>query len=691
MSAHDLSPLPAEAALRLLGLGLSVIPIHSPRMPLPKNKEPESAGKSPLIAWKPYQKRLPTEAEIRAWWAQWPGANVGVITGAISGVIVVDVDGPEGQQTLRQLNPVPVTWRSTTGRGEHVWFKHPGFEVKNFAKKAPGLDFRGDGGYVVAPGSRHSNGGEYRWTIAPEQTELSAPPPWLLNLIGQPASRGDGAGDSAARWWLKKLQGVPKTQRHDTALQIAGHYLGVGWKPEEVEAILLGFAAQCSPPHDAADIRRIVKDLAEADRAGVEARAVPVEKRWPELAPEALYGLAGDFVRLVEPHTEAAPVALLMHFLVMVGNAIGRGAHMVAEATLHHPNLYVCLVGVTAKSRKGSSEAQTRARMRAVDHGWETTRVVSGLSSGEGLIWQVRDPIEKQERSKAKGEVPYETVIVDEGESDKRLTVIEPEFASTLRVMAREGSTLSAIVREAWDRGTLRALTKNSPARATDAHISIIGHVTRDELMRYMDRTEMGNGFANRFLWVCAKRAQELPEGGAIQDVNFGPFTSRLKEAIDFARKVGTGELVRDAQARGRWRSEYGSLSAGRPGLLGAATSRAEAQVLRLSLLYALLDQSREICLPHLEAALAVWRYCDASAHYIFGDALGDPDADEALALLRAHSAGMTRTELYNAFGRNRPAHRIDRALRVLLELALVRVEEQATGGRPAERWVAVK
>ncbi len=410
---------------------------------------------------------------------------------------------------------------------------------------------------------------------------------------------------------------------------------------------------------------------------------------WPDLDARALYGLAGDFVRLVAPHTEADPVSLLIHFLVMFGNVINRGPHMVVEEIPHHTNLYACFVGVTSKSRKGSSEAQTRARVRAADEHWERTRVVSGLSSGEGLIWQVRDPIEKQERVGGKGAVHYETVIADEGETDKRLTVIEPEFASTLRIMAREGNTLSPIIRQAWDRGALRSLTKNSPARATDAHISIIGHITRDELIRYLDRTEMGNGFANRFLWACVKRAQELPEGGAIGEVNLARFTRQLKEAIDFARKLGDSALVRDEQARERWRAEYGPLSAGRPGLLGAVTSRAEAQVLRISLNYALLDQSREIRLPHLEAALAVWRYCDASAAWIFGDSLGDPDADEVLALLQTKPGGVTRTEISNAFGRNLPAYRIDRALKVLLELARVRMEQQPTGGRSAQRWVA--
>ena len=92
----------------------------------------------------------------------------------------------------------------------------------------------------------------------------------------------------------------------------------------------------------------------------------------------------------------------------------------------------------------------------------------------------MRDRIEKLERDKRTKE--HETVVIDEGVADKRLLVIEPEFASTLRVMAREGNTLSPLIRQAWDTGNLRAMTKNSPARATDALTSIISHVT-DELI----------------------------------------------------------------------------------------------------------------------------------------------------------------------------------------------------------------
>src|SRR5262245_11746274 len=117
-------------ALMLRESGFSVIPLHAPGMPLPEGFTDGEAGKGPLIAWKGYQKRPATEDEVCQWWARWPHANIGVVTGAVSGVFVLDVDRSEGLHTLKSLPPVPETWRSATGRGQHVWFRHPGRRVR---------------------------------------------------------------------------------------------------------------------------------------------------------------------------------------------------------------------------------------------------------------------------------------------------------------------------------------------------------------------------------------------------------------------------------------------------------------------------------------------------------------------------------------------------------------------------------
>ena len=159
--------------------------------------------------------------------------------------------------------------------------------------------------------------------------------------------------------------------------------------------------------------------------------------------------------------------------------------------------------------------------------------------------------------------------------------------------MRREGNTLSPVIRQSWDQGDLNIVTKNSPARATGAHISIIGHITRDELTRNLDRTEAGNGFANRFIWLCVKRSKALPEGGNIRQVDLRAITERLVQAVSFGREAG--EIKRDEGASEIWKKVYAGLSEGKPGLWGAVTGRAEAQVIRLASMFAILDKSNLI------------------------------------------------------------------------------------------------
>src|SRR5262249_41459352 len=161
------------------------------------------------------------------------------------------------------------------------------------------------------------------------------------------------------------------------------------------------------------------------------------------------------------PHTEADSAAVLIQFLVAFGNLIGRLAHFVAEADRHFTNMFAVVVGRTAKGRKGTSLGQVSRVLGAVDPAWSSTRMMSGAASGEGLIWAVRDEHRERVAIRDKGRVvDYEEVITDQGEKDKRLLVAEPEFARLLQVTERETNTLSAVIRQSWDTGNLRILTK---------------------------------------------------------------------------------------------------------------------------------------------------------------------------------------------------------------------------------------
>lgn len=407
--------------------------------------------------------------------------------------------------------------------------------------------------------------------------------------------------------------------------------------------------------------------------------------RWPVIDPAAFYGLAGDLVKTIEPHSEADPIALLLQFLTMAGNVIGHEPYYQVESDRHHANLNITLVGESAKGRKGTSLGRVRAVVKVADQNWADDRLKGGLSSGEGLINEVRDPVR---RWNAQAEA-FETA--DPGVDDKRLMVVEAELAGMLSVMERPGNNLSPQVRRAWDGDKLTVLTKNSPLCATGSHISIIGHITVDELRTRLTRTDIANGFANRFLFACIKRSKKLPFGGTMSDSEVQMLGECLGDVISRVRTFG--RMLLTAAAAEKWAEVYGDLSEGKPGLLGAVTARAEAQTIRLALIYALLDGHHEVDEPHLRAALAVWKYCEASAAYIFGDALGDSLADDILQKLRQAAAqGLTRTEIRDAFDRNKPAAQINAALQLLLTNGRARVERRssgAAGGRPSEHWFA--
>ena len=427
------------------------------------------------------------------------------------------------------------------------------------------------------------------------------------------------------------------------------------------------------------------RDLQVRARIGASAEShggagIANDPRWPELDDKALHGLAGEVVLGMLPHTEADKVALLASLLAACSNAMGRGAHKRINADRHYLNLYVGLAGETSKARKGMSWNQVSDLLRTADPFWAEDRIMGGLSSGEGLIYAVRDP-------RLSEDADGNPVVIDAGAEDKRLMIVEGEFAGPLRAMTREGNTLSVLLRQGWDGVKLATLTKNSPLKATDAHISIIGHITRTELLRLLSETEAHNGFANRFLWLVVRRSKALPFGGNWNTDDAASLVQRIKDAVEFGRvhrQIDWGQSAREP-----WIEVYEKLSEGKPGLFGAATSRAEAQVVRLAALYAVMDQQAAIHRTHLEAALALWRYAEASALYIFGDATGDAVADRIMQALRANPGGLTRTQIRDLFGRNQSAERIDQALTLLQRAGRVRKTEERTGGRPSERWFA--
>ena len=172
-------------------------------------------------------------------------------------------------------------------------------------------------------------------------------------------------------------------------------------------------------------------------------------------------------------------------------------------------------------------------------------------------------------------------------------------------------------------------------------------------------------------------------------DEGLNRVVTRLHRAIEFASAVG--RMTLDKAARALWQQVYQRLSEGRAGLFGAITARAEAQVLRLAIIYSLLDLSDTVRVEHLRAALAMWDYCDRSARWIFHTVTGDRDADKILpALQKAGTKGMTATAIaVQIFSKHIRAERLREALSLLQRLGLAEPKTESTGGAPRTTWIS--
>ncbi|HXN20162.1 MAG TPA: bifunctional DNA primase/polymerase [Candidatus Binatus sp.] len=628
-----------EAAQTLTARGYSVTPVRY-------------RSKAPIL---PGWQKLPplTHEQLPQYFSN--GSNIGLRTGIPPHFLAdVDLDCPEAVTVaglIRGPETGRVFGRDSNPKSHFLFAIGAPFETRKFA--APGskktiLELRGAPLQTVIPPSVHPSGEQIAWV--------------------READFGRSTETDLRRFCCKvavavslSLKWPPEGQRHDGVFAISGVFHRAGLTLD-VAIELVSAAAQVAGDKKVRERERAVRNTYKRLDGGNPATGIPsavklfgektisfvivwladicppptpaivaagpTAPEWPEpMEPEAFIGIAGDFVRLVEPHTEADPAALLANFLVFSGVFFGREAWAVADAKKHYPVEFALITGATGSGRKGTATNRVLEVFERVDPFFDR-RILSGLSSGEGLI---------------KG------VSATEGGSEVRTYLVSlPEFASLLSVMTRQGNTMSAVMREAWDCLRLRALTRKEALDAQNVNVSVVGHVTPEELLNNLTATDRANGFANRFLVFLVKRSKLLPEGGG--DVNLEGIALRLHAAV--AATKGRGQLQRDAAARELWRNEYPRLTTGRDGIRGALCGRAEAHVLRLSLLYALLDSESSIRCEHLRAALAVWDYCERSVDTIFGASSGDPEKDKILGALAA--GAMTMRDLHRVFANNR-------------------------------------
>ena len=412
----------------------------------------------------------------------------------------------------------------------------------------------------------------------------------------------------------------------------------------------------------------------------------------PRPTEAMLYGLAGEVGRAAAATTEANRYAVAMNYLTMLSAAVGRDVYFSIGDTRHHARLFTMHVGRTSRGRKGDAHGLPQRIRRKIEEqrGTGTEPIcgqihTGGLSTREGLTLIIHDGFEQ-----GKDEVP--------AIADKRLYIIESEFANVLHQAKRDGNTLSAALRDAWDGTSIYPATKTNKVGTTDPHIAMSGSITPSELLSLMQSRELSNGFANRYqiIWAERERIEPFPQPTP-QDV-VDSLASRTGDVIRFAkgkypatkdsRLMTLSEAAKSEYGR-LYRKELNSVQDG--DRVMAVLERRAPIVLRWAMLFALTDQVLVIEVKHLNAAMAWSRYHRDSVRFIFNDAAGEEAAKESnnaagkiVAYLRGQDGLVSRLDLYKkCFASHISASRLDSALDSLLLDSPPRIE--LVEGDPAE------
>lgn len=400
----------------------------------------------------------------------------------------------------------------------------------------------------------------------------------------------------------------------------------------------------------------------------------------PRPHPGCLFGIVGEIARAAaQANKEVNPYAAAMTVITVMAAGLGRGAFLQIGDSRHHARVFALHVGRSGRGRKGTASELMKLIMGAMNERHADVALQShtgGLSSREGLVLKIHDGYESGQN------------IIPAIE-DKRLMIIESEFSNVLAQTSREGNTLSAALRDAWDGSSIKPAIKTNPVYASHPHINILGHITPTELLEKMKANELSNGFANRFMMIWAEQVGLDPFPSYTRKEVIDGFADRMAAILRFAgadrwvdrdvKRVTFTDEARAMYAR-LYRTELQDRAGGErvAGLL----ERRAAYLQRLAMLFALCDLSPVMDVRHVEAALHWVRYWSDSVRYIFASARQESEAQKAndaaekiMAFLTEHGKA-TRTELTkDCFKCRETKSVIDAAIQELLQASPPQIE----------------
>lgn len=363
---------------------------------------------------------------------------------------------------------------------------------------------------------------------------------------------------------------------------------------------------------------------------GTEEDAAPPHRNAPQPDAECLYGLIGEVARAGSEGTETNAYAIAANFMAYLSCAVGRSVYLPIGNTRHHTRLFCLHIGRSGRGRKGDAVSlvmRIDCALREHSEAFAPQIHRGGLSSREGLVALMHDGYRH-----GRHDVP----AID----DKRLWVVESEFANVLHQGRRDGNTLSAALRDCWDGVDLKPATKSNRLYASQPHVCLSGAISPSELTALMGARELTNGFANRFLMIWAERTRILPFPKETPQSMVEQLARKTLNVLSFVRADRHEErdhLRMDLSPQAQWR--YAQLYRGElnvdfgDGGAGALLERRAPMLLRLAVLLALTDRQARIEARHIDAAMAWIRHATASIRYVFVSAAEEAKLGQVVAL----------------------------------------------------------
>ena len=652
--------------------------------------------------------------EIQNWWSQWPNANIGVRTGAQSGIVVIDIDPRHGgDDALAELEArygqVQSTVESITGGGgRHLIYKHPGQPVHNSAGSVgPGIDVRGDGGYFLAPPSAHISGNKYVWEASshPDDIEIPPLPSWLVQELSKPES---SRSSNSTGWVEEAIRGVPEGMRDITCIKLAGYLIGAGISPSvATDFISTTFGMRSDPPFPRNEIEKKVASAVRMDERRKEGAFF--DSSFNSMYPlDVLPPLAKGFVEQQAKALGAAPDFIATPFLAMVGAVIGNTVCLkIKEGWLEYPFIWAVVVGEPASAKSPALEAalsplmalQSEAVNRFKREMKDWKNISRAQNESPSLI-----PKPSPEHYLSTDTTPE--AIGPMLESSPGLLLLRDEVSGWVMGFDnyRRGGERQQHI-QMWS-GTLIKIDrkKEESVYVDNPVVCLVGGIQPDLIPSLAKDVKIRDGFVERFLWSYPKRS-------ALRWTTYEPDPRLMERVLELLRHLRNPRdepvvLVLSPGARdvwGRWYDEMMKQAHSRGGLTGGVQAKLPRQVARIAIvLHCLADGSlkeSEISADTLRSAMEICDYHLIHAqralhqHEQRDQRFGDSTLQaKVFDVLEKHwPAWTSTTEMHADLGNNVTGAELNAVLQDAFEAGLVENQKVSTGGRHRRQYRMIK